>query len=73
MQAYQAHGHTPLLAWGVVQLSQRAITSSLPEFVQQRRTQDCLKALYYVPEQSAMYYTAPMLQGHTTVWSSYCS
>jgi hypothetical protein len=37
------------LPWGIVQLSQRAITSGLSEFVQQRRTQACLKALYYIP------------------------
>jgi hypothetical protein len=37
------------LPWSIVQLSQRAITSGLSEFVQQRRTQACLKALYYIP------------------------
>jgi len=37
------------LSWSIVQLSQRAITSGLSEFVQQRRTQACLKALYYIP------------------------
>ena len=37
------------LPWNIVQLSQRAITSGLPEFVQRRRTQVCLKALYYIP------------------------
>ena len=37
------------LPWSIVQLSQRAITSDLSEFVQQRRTQACLKALYYIP------------------------
>jgi hypothetical protein len=37
------------LPWSIVQLSQRAITSGLSEFVQKRRTQACLKALYYIP------------------------
>ena len=37
------------LPWSIVQLSQRAITGGLSEFVQQRRTQACLKALYYIP------------------------
>ena len=37
------------LPWSIVQLSQRAISSGLSGFVQQRRTQACLKALYYVP------------------------
>ena len=62
------------LPWGVVQLSQRAITSGLSEFVQRRRTQACRKALYHIPKQSAMYLLRlPMLPGHTTVWSSYRS
>ena len=37
------------LPWSIVQLSQRAITNGLSEYVQQRRTQACLKALYYIP------------------------
>ena len=37
------------LPWSIVQLSQRAITNGLSEFVQRRRTQACLKALYYIP------------------------
>ena len=37
------------LPWSIVQLSQRAMTSDLSGYVQQRRTQACLKALYYVP------------------------
>ena len=37
------------LPWSIVQLSQRAITSGLSEFVKQRRTQACLKALYNIP------------------------
>jgi hypothetical protein len=37
------------LPWSIVQLSQRAITNGLSESVQQRRTQVCLKALYYIP------------------------
>ena len=37
------------LPWSIVQLSQRTVTSGLSEFIQQRRTQACLKALYYIP------------------------
>jgi uncharacterized protein DUF6535 len=37
------------LPWSIVQLSQRAITNGLTKVVQQRRTQACLKALYYIP------------------------
>jgi hypothetical protein len=37
------------LPWSIVQLSQRAITIGLPEFIRQRRTEACLKALYYIP------------------------
>ena len=37
------------LPWSIVQLSQRAITSGLSKSVQQRRTQACLKSLYYIP------------------------
>ena len=37
------------LPWGIVQLSQRAIKSGLSEFVERRRTQVCLKALYHIP------------------------
>ena len=37
------------LSWSIVQLSQRAIMGGLSEFVRQRRTQACLKALYYIP------------------------
>ena len=37
------------LPWSIVQLSHRAITRGLSRFVQQRRTQTCLKALYYIP------------------------
>ena len=37
------------LPWSIVQLSQRALTSGLLESDQQRRTQACLKALYYIP------------------------
>ena len=37
------------LPWSIVQLSQRATTSGFSEFIRQRRTQACLKALYYIP------------------------
>jgi Family of unknown function (DUF6535) len=37
------------LPWSIVQLSQRAITSGLSEFIRRRRTQACLKALYFIP------------------------
>ena len=37
------------LPWSIVELSQRAISSDLPGFIQQRRTQACLKALYHIP------------------------
>jgi hypothetical protein len=37
------------LPWSIVMLSHRAITSSLSEFIRRRRTQACLKALYYIP------------------------
>ena len=37
------------LPWSIVQLSHRAITSNLPGFIRWRRTQACLKALYYIP------------------------
>ena len=37
------------LPWSIVQLSQRAITSGLLESIRRRRTQACLKALYYIP------------------------
>ncbi|KAI9441044.1 hypothetical protein BJY52DRAFT_1421208 [Lactarius psammicola] len=40
--------HTSL-PWSIVQLAQRAFTSTLPKSVQQRRTRACLKALYYIP------------------------
>jgi Family of unknown function (DUF6535) len=37
------------LPWSIVELSQRAISSGLPGFIQRRRTQACLKALYHIP------------------------
>jgi hypothetical protein len=37
------------LPWSIVQLSQRAISSELSETIRQKRTQACLKALYYIP------------------------
>jgi hypothetical protein len=37
------------LPWSIVQLSQRAIASDLSEIIRHRRTQACLKALYYIP------------------------
>ena len=37
------------LPWSIVHLSQRAVSSGLSEIIQQRRTQACLKALYYTP------------------------
>ncbi|KAI9449822.1 hypothetical protein BJY52DRAFT_1419836 [Lactarius psammicola] len=40
--------HMPL-PWSVIQLAQRAIASNLSKPIQQRRTQTCLRALYYIP------------------------
>ena len=37
------------LPWSIVHLSQRAISSGLSEVIRRRRTQACLKALYYTP------------------------
>jgi hypothetical protein len=37
------------LPWSIVQLSHRAVTSGLSEFIRRRRTRACLKALYYIP------------------------
>ena len=37
------------LPWSIILLSHRAITGSLPEIIRRRRTQACLKALYYIP------------------------
>ncbi|KAI9439577.1 hypothetical protein H4582DRAFT_2074935 [Lactarius indigo] len=37
------------LPWSIIQLAQRALTSKLPKYVQQRRTRVSLKALYYIP------------------------
>jgi hypothetical protein len=40
--------HTSL-PWGIFELAQRTFTSELSRSVQQRRTQACLRALYYIP------------------------
>jgi hypothetical protein len=37
------------LSWSIVELSQRAISSGLSGYIRRRRTQACLKALYYIP------------------------
>ncbi|KAI9449827.1 hypothetical protein BJY52DRAFT_1359353 [Lactarius psammicola] len=39
----------PPLPWSIIRLAQRAIASNFLKFVQQRRTQTCLRALYYIP------------------------
>ncbi len=39
----------PSLTWSIIQLAQRASTNKLPKSVQERRTQACLRALYYIP------------------------
>jgi hypothetical protein len=39
---------TPL-PWSIIRLAQRAITSNLSKPIQQKRTQACLRALYYIP------------------------
>jgi hypothetical protein len=39
---------TPL-PWSIIRLAQRAITSKLSKPIQQKRTQACLRALYYIP------------------------
>jgi hypothetical protein len=43
-----ANSHVSL-SWSIIGLAQRAITSNLPKHIQQRRTQTCLRALYYIP------------------------
>ncbi|KAI9442028.1 hypothetical protein BJY52DRAFT_1229238 [Lactarius psammicola] len=42
-------GSRASLPWDIIQLAQRAFTSRLPKSIQQRRTQACLRALYYIP------------------------
>ena len=37
------------LPWSIIRLAQRAIASNLSKPIQQKRTQACLKALYYIP------------------------
>jgi hypothetical protein len=37
------------LPWSIFELAQRTFTSELSRSVQQRRTQACLRALYYIP------------------------
>ena len=37
------------LSWSIIGLAQRVITSNLSGPIQQRRTQTCLRALYYIP------------------------
>ena len=37
------------LPWSIIRLAQRAIASNLSKPIQQKRTQACLRALYYIP------------------------
>ena len=37
------------LPWSIIRLAQRSITSSLLKPIQQKRTQACLRSLYYIP------------------------
>ncbi|KAF8261484.1 hypothetical protein EI94DRAFT_1705478 [Lactarius quietus] len=37
------------LPWSIIRIAQRAITSNLSKPIQQRRTQTCLRALYFIP------------------------
>ena len=40
--------HAPL-SWSIVGLAQRAVTSDVSKFVQQRRIRTCLRALFHIP------------------------
>ncbi len=42
------NSNTPL-PWSIIRLAQRATASNLSKSIQQKRTQTCLKALYYIP------------------------
>jgi hypothetical protein len=43
-----ANSRVPL-PWSIIQLVQRGITSNLSKPIQQKRTQACLRALYFIP------------------------
>jgi hypothetical protein len=57
------------LPWSIVHLSERAVVSNLSETIRRRRTQACLKALYYIPgairDVLAPYATGPHFCVHT--------